>query len=284
MNNIVDWLIGFEGNAAMLYEKAAVRFTGDKALSKFLSTLAADEKTHRDYLVKASVALKRRWPGRLITIDSAGREKVGELMASRETLIESGEIGMTELFDFIVSIEYSEWNDYFLYAVNLGKKECNELIPALVSTQRHKRFIERFIESRPDLDRHLKTLKGLSTVWEEKILVVDDEEMIVDAIKAVLDDEGVVESASNGKKALKMICEKFYAAVITDVDMPVLNGIEFYKEAVKLFPSIKGRFLFFTGGAGQESARFFRENDLKYMNKPSTLREIKDAVIEILSC
>ncbi|MBI5587807.1 MAG: response regulator [Deltaproteobacteria bacterium] len=283
MNNIVDWLIGFEENSARLYEKAAVRSMGDKALSEFLSRLADDEKTPRDYLVKASVVLKRRWPGRIITIDSAGRKQMEELRASQERLVEGGEITRTELFDCIVANEYSEWNDYFLYAVNIVKKECSELIPALVTTQRHKRFIERFIESQPDLDRHLKTLKGLSTVWEEKLLVVDDEEMIVDAVKAVLDDEGVVECASNGKEALKMIGEKFYAAVITDVDMPVLNGIEFYKEAVRLFPSIKGRFMFFTGGAGQESARFFRENNLKYLNKPSTLGEIKDAVIEILS-
>jgi CheY-like chemotaxis protein len=80
-----------------------------------------------------------------------------------------------------------------------------------------------------------------------------------------------------------MIGEKFYAVVVTDIEMPVMNGIEFYKEAVRLFPSIKGRFLFFCNGADLEYGRFFRENGLVFLDKPTTLREIRDAVAGILS-
>ncbi|MBI5469420.1 MAG: response regulator [Deltaproteobacteria bacterium] len=126
-------------------------------------------------------------------------------------------------------------------------------------------------------------LKGLSTVWEEKILIVDDEKMVADALEAIVEDEGLVESASNGRKALEMIGEKYYAVIITDIDMPVMNGLDFYREAVRRFPSIKERFLFFSGGVDYELRDFFGKNGLRYLCKPASLNGIKNAVIAVLS-
>lgn len=283
MDNLVELLTGFEENSARLYDRAALKFKDDPVLFEFLSTLAGDERTHRDYLLKASALLRKRMHGRAVSIDDATVKRLRETLKAQERMLDGKRFGRTELFDFIVANEFSEWNDLFLYAVNVAKEECAEFIPAIVTTQKHKRFIERFIESQPGLRGHLKTLRGLATVWEEKILIVDDDKLVAEALGAIVEDEGLVESASNGRDALKKVGSKYYAVIITDIDMPVMSGLDFYSEALRRFPSIKERFLFFSGRIDGELRSFFGKNGLKYLCKPASLNEIKNAVIGVLN-
>lgn len=59
------------------------------------------------------------------------------------------------------------------------------------------------------------------------ILVVDDEYLIADILSYALEDVGfMVETASNGQKALDFLKEKRVELVITDYMMPQLNGEE----------------------------------------------------------
>jgi len=61
----------------------------------------------------------------------------------------------------------------------------------------------------------------------EKILVVDDEDIIRESLSYILSKEGyVVDEAENGKVALDKILENYYDLVITDLEMPVMKGIE----------------------------------------------------------
>lgn len=162
-----------------------------------------------------------------MAVDDATIKRLEVTLKSQRQMLDSGLPGMDALFDFIVANEFSEWNDLFLYAVNVAKKDYAELIPAVVTTQQHKRFIERFIESHPGHEAHLKKLKGLATVWQEKILIVDDDSMVAEALSTIIEDEGLVKCASNGKKALEALESEYYAAIITDIDMPVMNGLDF---------------------------------------------------------
>lgn len=282
MENAIELLTDFEDNSARFYDKAALNFKDDPVIFEFLSTLAADERSHRDYLVKAAALLKERIPGRVVDIDRATIERAWAALAAQKRMLASDIMAKPMLFDFIVANEFSEWNDLFLFAVNVAKEDCAEFIPAVVTTQKHKRFIERFIESQPDLGRQLKTLRELETVWEEKILIVDDDAMVAEALAAIVADEGLVERASNGKEALEMIGSKYYAAIISDIDMPVMDGLEFYSRAVERFPNIKGRFLFFSGVIDADRRNFFSKHGLKYLCKPASLNEIKKAVIGVL--
>jgi CheY-like chemotaxis protein len=123
----------------------------------------------------------------------------------------------------------------------------------------------------------------LPKVWEEKLLVVDDTDIIVELLKALLADEGVVESAVNGKEALKNVRKQYFSAIITDVDMPHMSGIDFYNNAVKEYPDIKERIIFFTGSYDEKRISFFKSNNIRYFIKPAPITEIKNAVIEILN-
>lgn len=115
-----------------------------------------------------------------------------------------------------------------------------------------------------------------------KILVVDDEEIIAESLRIALAEEGDVECAGNGRQALEKAAETSYDAFIVDMNMPIMHGIEFYKEAVKTIPGIGERIIFFTGSLEESCLSFFRKNNLRYLAKSSELKDLRDSVREML--
>jgi two-component system, NtrC family, response regulator GlrR len=62
---------------------------------------------------------------------------------------------------------------------------------------------------------------------QRHILVVDDEPLVCDAVKMMLDFDGhLVETASSGKDALATLERGRFDLVITDFEMPVMKGDE----------------------------------------------------------
>ena len=60
-----------------------------------------------------------------------------------------------------------------------------------------------------------------------RILVVDDEPFVCDAVKMMLNFDGhEVETANNGKDALAMLDKEKFDVVITDFSMPAMKGDE----------------------------------------------------------
>ncbi|MCW8810440.1 MAG: sigma-54 dependent transcriptional regulator [Ignavibacteriaceae bacterium] len=69
----------------------------------------------------------------------------------------------------------------------------------------------------------------------EKILVVDDEDIIRESLSYILNKEKYdVDEAANGKIAFEMLKDKSYDLVITDLEMPEMKGIELLEEIKKL--------------------------------------------------
>jgi CheY-like chemotaxis protein len=65
------------------------------------------------------------------------------------------------------------------------------------------------------------------TIPQRRILVVDDEPLVCDAVKMMLDFDGHrVETASSGKEALAIMEKGQFDLVITDFEMPVMKGDE----------------------------------------------------------
>lgn len=61
----------------------------------------------------------------------------------------------------------------------------------------------------------------------EKILVVDDEEIIRESLSYILQKEGYyVDEAPDGKAAYELVMENYYDLVITDLEMPKMKGTE----------------------------------------------------------
>ena len=65
-----------------------------------------------------------------------------------------------------------------------------------------------------------------------KLLLVEDEKDLSNALTKILELKGYeVEQIFDGEDALKSINSKFYDAVILDIMLPRLNGIEILKDA-----------------------------------------------------
>lgn len=70
------------------------------------------------------------------------------------------------------------------------------------------------------------------------ILIVDDEEANVRSLIRLFEKEYNVYSAFNGKEALNLVIKKeiHFHLIISDQKMPLMNGIDFLKETLKISP------------------------------------------------
>jgi DNA-binding NarL/FixJ family response regulator len=62
-----------------------------------------------------------------------------------------------------------------------------------------------------------------------RILIVDDHDLVRNSVRHIVEARhgwDVVGEASNGKEALNMICEVKPDAVVMDLAVPVMNGLE----------------------------------------------------------
>jgi two-component system NtrC family sensor kinase len=72
---------------------------------------------------------------------------------------------------------------------------------------------------------------------ETKVLFVDDEQNVLNAIKRVfLDEKCVILSATSGAEGLKILSKHRVQVVVSDYRMPGMNGIEFLKEVRMQWP------------------------------------------------
>ena len=134
----------------------------------------------------------------------------------------------------------------------------------------------------PDGGELLKKADRLPKIHKKKILVVDDKAPNARLLKAVLEDEGIIYTAGSAAEALERLSSRPFAAVLTDVDMPRMNGIELYLQTVERHPEMKNRFIFYTGSADSENISFLTENNLPYLLKPAPINSIRSTVRSIL--
>lgn len=72
---------------------------------------------------------------------------------------------------------------------------------------------------------------------EIKILCVDDEQNVLNALKRLfLDEEYTILTAASGEDGLKILKREEVQIIISDYRMPGMNGVEFLKEVCKCWP------------------------------------------------
>ena len=92
-----------------------------------------------------------------------------------------------------------------------------------------------------------------------------------------------VVTASNGEAALRELHAQPIDAICCDLKMPGLNGRQVYEWLRSARPEISRRLVFMTGDIINESLQLFLEQEkLACLNKPFALRELRDAIKNIL--
>jgi two-component system NtrC family sensor kinase len=118
----------------------------------------------------------------------------------------------------------------------------------------------------------------------KRVLVVDDEDMILQMIREVLTRNGYkVDIAHDGEAALRRLGQYHYDLALCDWKMPGLNGREVFEKLQASNPAMSERMIFITGDTVNEQVReFLRMRNKVCISKPFTLVEFHSAIHQVL--
>ncbi|MDD2366954.1 MAG: response regulator [Desulfuromonadaceae bacterium] len=114
-----------------------------------------------------------------------------------------------------------------------------------------------------------------------RILVVDDEENARIALSKILVHDGYdVSSANNGVEALNFLRSKDVELIITDLNMPEMNGLAFLRELNRIHP--QSNVIMITAYGEVESyLEAMTLGAFEYINKPVKYDELKKVINKI---
>lgn len=282
MKEILEWLQSVERKAMELY-KQATEIIDDKRLQNLFKHLAKDEEMHIALLDKAEkmFAEKGQYPEPSVFIDAVTKNRVDKLLLEFQKQLKEKSINTKALLELVVKIESCEWNDIFVYIMDL----CSELTPSFqqipAQIESHKKNIDCFLDNLPEDIKPEINLKNLAVLWNQRFLIVDDEESILHFLESVFSMHGVVDAVRNGKEALEKINQFYYDIIFSDSDMPVMDGIEFLAKASVQDKTIKERFVFCSGNPSQQLLDFCRQQNIRYLQKPVSVDQIQNVIREI---
>jgi DNA-binding NtrC family response regulator len=110
------------------------------------------------------------------------------------------------------------------------------------------------------------------------VLIVDDETVIREGMRRILENDGYhVELSASGKAAIEKIQEQHFHLVITDLKMPGMDGIEVLKTIKILQPDVP--VIIITGYVTVDTAvEAMRNGAVDYLAKPFTPDQISEKV------
>lgn len=113
-----------------------------------------------------------------------------------------------------------------------------------------------------------------------KALIVDDNDCLRHLYKLYLQDMNFeTDEAKNGEEALGLLECKDYDVIISDVEMPALNGVELYKMLHTHKPHLLAKFVFATGDALESAYNgFFSSIDCPVLIKPFSFEKLRHTV------
>ena len=115
---------------------------------------------------------------------------------------------------------------------------------------------------------------------KKSILVVDDSEAMRELLSFLLHGDGIVYTAFNGLDALSKFAANHFDLIVSDIEMPVMNGIELYNNVP---PVYKDFFLFFSGTRNEGHIRYLTMHDLPLLRKPDDILKLRHAVQQTLN-
>ena len=119
----------------------------------------------------------------------------------------------------------------------------------------------------------------------EKILIVEDSSMTRSMIRAAIEDVGEYETieAENGFDALKLLPIHAFSLIITDINMPGINGLELISFA-KGDPRFKDTpiIIISTEKSEEDRGRGMKLGANAYLTKPFSAEDIQKTVSEFL--
>jgi len=125
---------------------------------------------------------------------------------------------------------------------------------------------------------------GLSGEPESRILIIDDDLAIVQALSELLREQGFqITATHNAGQALTLLAKAPVDLIISDLSMPQVDGRQFWRALMEQHPQLTGRVLYFTGDSSSRDARAFLTNSgCNWLEKPVQAEELVRSVRETL--
>jgi CheY-like chemotaxis protein/two-component sensor histidine kinase len=116
-----------------------------------------------------------------------------------------------------------------------------------------------------------------------RILVIDDEEMVLRLFRLALNEHEVRE-ATRAKDALELLeAGETFDLIICDLMMPNMTGVEFYERLLASRPELAKRVVFLTGGAVSSHTRdFIQSVSNTCLSKPFDLDGLRRSIRTLL--
>lgn len=112
----------------------------------------------------------------------------------------------------------------------------------------------------------------------ESVLIVDDEEVIRDVCAQILEAEGCrVMTAATASEALRLVDENSFDAVVTDIMMPDMSGLELL-QAITVRDGAMGTVVITGLGTAEMAGRSESLGAGQFVVKPFTPDELSEAV------
>lgn len=283
LQDAIGWLREVEDLACTAYSGAARSAALSQELREFLERLAEDESLHYHLMGSASELIRRQEgsPSSAVMVDEQTNARITGPLRGLHEKIDSGSLTEYDILSAVVTSESSEWNDIFLYVINTCAELSTEFQCMAAVIQAHERRIEEYLHDK-DVDL-VSEMQALPEIWKNSLLVVEDEPAVRNLLERIASKFGRVTTAENGAIALREIEQQFFNVIVSDVDMPVLDGISLLRRATEKEPRLRSHFIICTGNPSADVVRALKEHDVPLLQKPVTIQALRDTVQQVFS-
>jgi CheY-like chemotaxis protein len=121
----------------------------------------------------------------------------------------------------------------------------------------------------------------MSRATRPRILIVDDEPAVRMVLSRYLRSRGCdVETAAHGREGLHRIAQTDFDAVVSDAQMPQMDGVTFLRLALEREPSLRRRVLLCSGSwPGPEAD----DPAIQFLAKPFDGEQLWQALVRLLA-
>lgn len=141
------------------------------------------------------------------------------------------------------------------------------------------------VASEAELERATERLRSApASARRGRVLVIDHEPGVGKLIQRVLRRDDDVVATTSGREALRAIqSEADFDAVLCDVVMPEITGMELYRMLRAELPGLAERMVFVNGGASSEAREFLSAVPNPRIAKPLDARALRAAVASLIA-
>jgi two-component system chemotaxis response regulator CheY len=281
---IIDWLLDVEDLACRTYEESAQLVTLDKKTASFLHGLAEEEAMH-GHLMGSAKELILKTGGvhkSAVTVTEEQKSRIEQPLRQILKDLQHLEPPKQKILDALVESETSEWNDVFLYVIHYCSRISKNFQYDSSIMAAHQKRMENFFKSDASYnDLYLKVI-GLADTLKKKILVVEPDATVSDLLVRALSRYGAVKAVENGELALSEIKNGLYDLVVSETDLPIMDGVSLLKAAVEHSDFWRNHFVFCTSKATDEVKNVAQENGAKVLERPLTVADLRMTVRQVL--